>query len=122
MANFYAANVMDVDRVIDKIKYYYDEIKKLELYFFRHHDINIVLEEDAIDSIMEEMAGGQLDLETYSRQVSEKFELGLKLVRDKTGKNRFFLNRKALEEPESYISNLLQRELDHPETIEDPEE
>jgi hypothetical protein len=35
------------------------------------------------------------------------FEYGLKLVREKTGKNRFFLTRRALIDPETFISSLI---------------
>ncbi|NIW00585.1 hypothetical protein GWN26_16240, partial [Candidatus Saccharibacteria bacterium] len=47
MAQFYSRNVMDIENVVKHIKSNYDDIKKIELYFFKNHDINIVLEEDA---------------------------------------------------------------------------
>ena len=45
----------------------YDEIKNVELYFFKKHDINIVLEEDAIDFIMEMIVESAFDLKTFTR-------------------------------------------------------
>jgi len=47
VASCYAKNTLDIGSIITKIKSFYDEIKKIELYFFKNHDINIVLEEDA---------------------------------------------------------------------------
>jgi hypothetical protein len=38
----------------------------------------------------------------------------LKLVREKTGKNRFFINREALLNPETYIRNSLATTLNLP--------
>ena len=55
VATCYAKNTLDIGQVIKKIKSHYDEIKKIELYFFKNHDINIVLEEDAIDFIIEKL-------------------------------------------------------------------
>jgi endopeptidase Clp ATP-binding regulatory subunit ClpX len=55
VATCYAKNTLDIDKVIKRIKSHYDEIKKIELYFFKNHDINIVLEEDAIDFIIEKL-------------------------------------------------------------------
>ena len=85
VAQFYAKNVMDIENVVRHIKSNYDEIKKIELYFFKNHDINIVLEEDAIDFIMEQLI--------------------------EAGHSRYFINRQALLDPEAYISRLIQNEL-----------
>ncbi len=108
---FYSKNVMDVGRIIQKVKSLYDEIKKMELSFYKKHDINIVLEDDAVDFIIEQLANPAIHLADFERQLSIDFELGLKLVREKTGKNRFFITRKALLEPETFISKLIQDEL-----------
>jgi endopeptidase Clp ATP-binding regulatory subunit ClpX len=111
VANFYSANVLDVGTVIRRIKFYYDEIKKIELYFFKNNDINIVLEEDAIDFIIEQFSRSSVSVDDFFKQISKDFELGLKLVRDKTGRNRFFITKNALLDPENYLSDLIKKEL-----------
>ncbi len=111
VTSFYSKNVMDVGHIIQKVKSLYDEIKKIELSFYKKHDINIVLEDDAIDFIIEQLANPAIHIADFERQLSIDFELGLKLVREKTGKNRFFITRKALLEPETFISNLIKDEL-----------
>lgn len=111
VTSFYSKNVMDVGQIIQKVKSLYDEIKKIELSFYKKHDINIVLEDDAIDFIIEQLANPAIHIADFERQLSIDFELGLKLVREKTGKNRFFITRKALLEPEAFISNLIKDEL-----------
>ena len=108
---FYSKNVMDVGHIIYKVKSLYDEIKKIELSFYKKYDINIVLEDDAIDFIIEQLANPAIHIADFERQLSIDFELGLKLVREKTGKNRFFITRKALLEPETFISDLIKDEL-----------
>jgi len=111
VADYYTRYIMDTGSVIKKIKSFYDEIKKIELYFFKTHDINIVLEEDAIDYIIEQFVTSEIHLDAFYKQLTKDFELGLKLVREKTGKNRFFVTRKALLDPESFISELIKDEL-----------
>ncbi len=111
VANFYSTHIMDVGTVIRRIKFYYDEIKEIELYFFKNHDINIVLEEDAIDFIIEQFSTTSVNVDDFFKQLSKDFELGLKLVRDKTGRNRFFITKKALLDPENYLSELIKNEL-----------
>ncbi len=111
ITSFYSKNVMDVGQIIQKVKSFYDEIKKIELSFYKKHDINIVLEDNAIDFIIEQLSNPAVHIADFERQISIDFELGLKLVREKTGKNRFFITRKALLEPEAFISNLIKDEL-----------
>ncbi len=111
VTSFYSKNVMDVGHIIQKVKSLYDEIKKIELSFYKKHDINIVLEDNAIDFIIEQLTNPAIHIADFERQLSIDFELGLKLVREKTGKNRFFITRKALLEPETFISNLIKDEL-----------
>ncbi|MBI5062384.1 MAG: hypothetical protein HZB87_02640, partial [Desulfatitalea sp.] len=47
------------------------------------------------------------NLDTIYKQLTTDLEYGLKLVREKTGRNRFFLTRMALEAPETFIRELL---------------
>jgi len=111
IAEYYTRHIMDTGITIKRIKSFYDEIKKIELYFFKTHDINIVLEEDAIDYIIEQLVTSEIRIDAFYKQLTEDFELGLKLVREKTEKNRFFITRKALLNPESFISELIKDEL-----------
>jgi ATP-dependent Clp protease ATP-binding subunit ClpX len=111
IADYYCSTVMDLAQVVGKIKDHYDQIKSIELLFYRKHDINIVLEDDAVDFIIDQMIKGNLDLRTYGERLSSEFEHGLKLIREKTGKSRFFLTREALFDPEGYISRLIQQNL-----------
>ena len=107
LATSYANQIKDIGQVFERVKSSYDTIKKIELDFFKAHDINIVLEEDAIDFVMEQLVDNAVTLEAFARQLAADFELGLKLVVEKTGKHRFFLNRQALREPERFISGLI---------------
>ena len=111
VAQFYAKNVKDIENVVKHIKSQYDEIKKIELYFFKNHDINIVLEEDAIDFIIEQLIEAPIHLDDIFKKVNMDFEHGLKLAREKTGRSRYFITRQALLAPEAFISQLIQSEL-----------
>ena len=110
VARYYAKNIMDIGNAVKHIKSNYDEIKKIELYFFKNHDINIVLEEDAVDFIIEQLIEAPISLKDIYNKVNTDFEHGLKLVREKTGRNRYFITRQALLNPEDHISQLIQSE------------
>jgi len=107
VATCYAKNTLDIGKIIAKIKSFYDEIKKIELYFFKNHDINIVFEEDAIDFIIEQLIDASLELNLVYEKIDQDFQLGLKLAREKSNRNRFFITREALLDPEAYIGKLI---------------
>jgi len=111
IAAYYSRHVTDVGTVIDRIKSFYEEVKQIEFSFFKDHDINIVLLEDAVDYLVEQLAIASVKFEAFYKEFSTEFGLGLKLVRDKTGKNRFYITKDALLNPDRYISDLLKEEL-----------
>ena len=97
--------------MIKRIKSYYDEIKKIELYFFKNNDINIVLEEDAIDFIIEKLIESPFELKDVTEKINQDFQHGLKLARERTNRNRFFITRQALLDPEAYVSELIRDQI-----------
>ncbi len=114
VATCYAKNTLDIGKVIKKIKSHYDEIKKIELYFFKNHDINIVLEEDAIDFIIEKLIESPFEIEDVTEKINQDFQHGLKLAREKTNRNRFFITRQALLDPEAFVSQLIKDQINPP--------
>ncbi len=114
IASLYSTNIMEIDKAVRKIKHYLDEVKNIELLFYKNHDINIVLEDDAVGCIITELTRPNISLSDIYRRLEADFELGLKLVRDKTGKNRFFITKTALSNPESYIETLIRDEMQDP--------
>ncbi|MEZ4524851.1 MAG: AAA family ATPase [Desulfobacterales bacterium] len=88
VADYYSAHATDVENIIRKVKLCSDEIKKMELYFYKSHDINIVMEEDAIDDIIGKVLREESHMDKFYKKLNLDFEYGLKLVRQKTGKNR----------------------------------
>ena len=114
VATCYAKNTLDIGKVIKKIKSHYDEIKKIELYFFKNHDINIVLEEDAIDFIIEKLIESPFEIEDITEKINQDFQHGLKLAREKTNRNRFFITRQALLDPEAFVGELIKDQINPP--------
>jgi len=122
VASYYCKNIMDIGNAIKNIKSYYDDIKKIELYFFKNNDINIVLEKNAIDFIIEQLINFGITLDNLYKKLTGEFENGLKLIREKTGKNRFFITKEALLAPESFINQLIKDELQNVTAQQIPDE
>ena len=110
-ASLYCKQIMDIDSSVKMIKTFCDKIKEIELSFFQNNDINIIMEEDAVDFIIKQFIDSGIKLEEFHKQLIIDFELGLKLIKEKTGKNRFFITKEALLGPESFISKLTKDEL-----------
>jgi hypothetical protein len=96
---------------IGAIKTFHEKVKDLELEFFKHHGINIVLEEEAVDYLMGEVGSSETTVEGLYRRLTDDFLHGLKLVLEKTGKNRFFINKEAILSPGDYLDRLIRDEL-----------
>ena len=111
VAAYYSRHITDIGNTIKKVKSYFDEVKKIELVFFNQQDINIVLEDDAVDFIIDQFINTSADFDMVYNKLVTDFELGLKLVREKTGKERFFITKAALLSPDGYISKLLKNDL-----------
>jgi len=66
-----------------------------------------MVEDNAIDHVISNIFGSKINPKELFKQLSNDFELGLKLVRDKTGRNRFFITRDALLAPDKFIEGLI---------------
>ena len=115
VAHYYCKNITSIGNAVEKIKSYYDEVKKLELSFFSAHDINIIFEEDAVDYLIGRFIDPGSRFEEIHGRFCSDFELGLKLIQEKTGRSRFFISRDALTDPETFLNNLIKRELSYRE-------
>ncbi len=99
--------ILDIDSAIERVKSLSEQVKQLELDFLKRHDINIVLEPEAEERMVELLLSGTQTISDLRQRLSADFELALKLIRDKTGRQRFFISRAALEAPQTYLETLI---------------
>ncbi len=108
-ARYYSNHSMDIEGVLSKLAHLYEQTKTIEMNFLKNNGINIVLEEETIDYIISQWLEHPVDLDAVYKKLSEDFLLGLKLVHEKTGNNRFFITRQAIEDPEKFVAQLLKK-------------
>jgi endopeptidase Clp ATP-binding regulatory subunit ClpX len=106
-ARYYCHHCIDIESTLSKLSHLYEQTKTIEMNFLKNNGINIVLEEETIDYIISQWLENPVDLDAVYKKISEDFLLGLKLVHEKTGNNRFFITRHAIEDPEKFIAQLL---------------
>ncbi|MBF0241664.1 MAG: AAA family ATPase [Desulfamplus sp.] len=111
VAEYFCTHITELGNAIGQIKAYYESIKKMEIEFYKSYDLNIVFEEDAVDFLIEELIHNQITSREIMAKIYNDFYNGLNLLRDKSGKNRFFLSRKALLEPEKFLNDLIKKEI-----------
>ncbi|MBF0100588.1 MAG: AAA family ATPase [Desulfobacterales bacterium] len=110
IADYYSRNITDIEQAVAKIKIYYGEVKKIEKYFLNTHELSLLFDEDAIDFLIEQFVHHDIELEDIVHKLETDFEYGLKLIRDKTGKNRFFISRESLIDSNAYLNRLIKEE------------
>ena len=64
------------------------------------------MEDETIDYIIGQWLEHPVNVDAVYQKLTSDFLHGLKLVHEKTGRNRFFITRQALDEPEAYIAQL----------------
>ncbi len=116
IASYYGRHTIDIEGAISKLAFLYEQTKTIEMHFLKNNGINIVLEDEAIDHIIGQWLDNSADVDAVYQQLATDFVLGLKLVHEKTGRNRYFITRQALEEPEEFIRLLLKGKTENSKT------
>ncbi|MBU2430738.1 MAG: AAA family ATPase, partial [Proteobacteria bacterium] len=96
VALYFCNNIMEIEDAVKKIKQFHDSVKEIEVEVSKSYNLNIVFEEDAIDFLIEQFVNHHATHEEILSKIYENYYDGFNLVREKTGKNRFFLSKHAL--------------------------
>lgn len=107
IVQLYGKNSIDVDFAVQSLRRYTNLIKNVEQSFFDASGLSIILEDDVVDFVLEKVVEDKAYLEVFSNEISSRFGDALKLVYEKTGNSRFFINIKALENPEGFVAEQL---------------
>lgn len=120
LCDIYARGPNEVGSILDKMATYHDQVKKVEAYFQKTHDLKIRLDETALDMIIMKMFSSQSALGDFYKELTTNFEYGFKLIRDKVGEDTFIINKEALEHPEAFFNNLIRQIYAETEKSESP--
>ena len=111
VAQYFCDNVMEIEDAVKKIKGFHDSVKEIELEVSKSYNLNIVFEEDAIDFLIEQFINHNATSEEILSKIYSDFYDGFNLIREKTGKNRFFLSKNALADHETFLNDLIRKEI-----------
>jgi hypothetical protein len=111
VALYFCNNVMEIEDAIKKIKEFHDSVKEIEIEVLKSYNLNIVFEEDATDFLIEQFMNHHASHEEILSKIYTTYYDGFNLVRQKTGHTRFFLSKSALIDHETYLNDLIRKEI-----------
>ena len=111
VAQYYAAHVMEVEDAVRQIKRFHDAIKEMEVEISKSYDLNVVFEEDATDFLIQQFIDHSATTNEILSKIYTDFYDGFNLIRERTGKSRFFLSKNALTDHETYLNDLIKSEI-----------
>jgi hypothetical protein len=100
---------MDLDGIFEEIVSMIGEVKAYESNFLDKKKIPIRFAEDAVDEILHRAVTKGESVTDICQQVSADYDYALKLIMDKTGEQEFIITREAIEDPETFINELIRR-------------
>ncbi|MFH0809523.1 MAG: AAA family ATPase [Pseudomonadota bacterium] len=97
----------DLEGAFDELLYMYNQVRAYEVVFLDRLGLSLEFEEEAMDEIMARSIATGRNASQVCKFLSQDLEFGLKLVRDKTGRQSFAITLEAIKDPEAYINRLI---------------
>jgi len=97
----------DIDTVYEEILSLDREIRDFERSFYKKHGIEIEFDEGAVVKLTELALEEGNSASLIFQRLTENFEHGFKLIRDRSKQLRFVLNAEAVGDPEGYLNKLI---------------
>jgi ATP-dependent Clp protease ATP-binding subunit ClpX len=97
----------DIDSVYEEVLTIERQIRDYEESFHKKHGIEIEFDEKAIARLTHLALKEGTSAEAICRGLTENFEHGFKLIRDRTGQFQFVLTEEAVDDPQGYLNNVI---------------
>lgn len=98
---------LDIDTVYEEILSLERQIRDYEETFYGKHGIEIEFDERAIARLTELAVEQGQTAEGICAGLTENFEHGFKLIRDRIGQSRFVLTAEAVDDPQGYLNKVI---------------
>jgi hypothetical protein len=87
----------------------YKEVRKEESLLRDKLEIKIIFDESAVDELIRESIKTGRDSGPLTFYIAKRLEYGLKLIRDRSGIEKFTIGSEAITDMEDYINRLLKK-------------
>ena len=120
IAGLYSLHITDIDSAIENFEAIHNQIQSEAVALRETLDVNIILEDSAIDHIIEKAMNSGEDAGRLTFQLAKRLEYGLRLVKDRSGMDDFVITADALKDMEGFINELMKKAYDiEKDTAED---
>jgi len=97
----------DLKSAFEDIGQMYQQVRQFEEKFSREHELEMRFDEDAVDEILGQAVARETSAISICQDQAKELEYALKLVRDRTSKESFLLNREAILNLEAYLNQII---------------
>jgi len=98
---------IELSVVLEEILSMDETVRKYEKIFFKESGIKISFEERAVDQLLEMALEEETPIDELCNVIFKNYQQGLKLVKEKTGKNGFMITKEAIRNPEGFLNKLI---------------
>ncbi|EFK08002.1 putative ATP-dependent Clp protease, ATP-binding subunit ClpX [delta proteobacterium NaphS2] len=109
IAHLYLQHVTDIDVAIENLGAMYEQVQAETDVLRENLDVKILFDDSAVDEIIRQAVDSGQNVRNRTFQLAKRLEYGLRLVKDRVGKEDFIIDRKALADMEAFISGLMKK-------------
>jgi len=109
IAGLYFRHVTDVDVAIENLRNMYEQVQVETDALRENLDVKILFDDSAVDEIIHQAVESGQNVRNLTFQLAKRLEYGLRLVKDRVGREDFIINREAITHMESFINDLMKK-------------
>jgi ATP-dependent protease Clp ATPase subunit len=109
IARLYLKNISDINTALDDFAEMYNQIKLQESSLVEKLEVEVSFDESAIDEIINQAIKTDQEAGRLALQLAKRLEYGLKLVKDRSGIEKFVINDEAVIDMDNFVNNLVKK-------------
>jgi endopeptidase Clp ATP-binding regulatory subunit ClpX len=109
IAELYLKNISDINTAFDDFVAMYNQVKLEEATLVEKLEVGVSFDESAIDEIINQAIRTDQGAGVLALHLAKRLEYGLKLIKDKSGIERFVINDEAVTDMENFVNNLVKK-------------
>ena len=100
-------NITEIDTAIEDFSAMYDQVKMEEAGLMDKLDVTLVFDESAVDEIIGQAVRTGQEPGPLTFQLAKRLEYGLRLVKDRSGIDKYTVSADAVRDMEGFINELI---------------
>jgi ATP-dependent Clp protease ATP-binding subunit ClpX len=109
IARLYLKNISDINTALDDFSEMYNQIKLEESSLVEKLEVEVSFDESAIDEIINQAIKTDQEAGRLALHLAKRLEYGLKLVKDRSGIEKFVINDEAVTDMDNFVNNLVKK-------------